>query len=92
MSMTDNKPVDDGGAAFPEAIAVGPAGDVYFGPSGMSKRDYFAGQALIGLGTWVPCRDNGSYPTERAEILRLKADWAYATADAMLAARQEQPQ
>lgn len=41
--------IDDGGAAFPEAIAIGPAGDVYPGMPGLSRRDYFAAAALTGL-------------------------------------------
>ncbi|PCI04593.1 MAG: hypothetical protein COB78_09890 [Hyphomicrobiales bacterium] len=37
----------NGGSAFPEPIAIGPAGDVYYSEHhGMTLRDYFAGQAL----------------------------------------------
>lgn len=43
-----------GGPAFPEAIAVSPAGDVYPGMSGMTLRDYFAAAALTGLIARVP--------------------------------------
>ena len=64
---------DDGGPAFP---SVG--GPEYVKDAGMSLRDWFAGQALAGLGTWNP----GMYPD-----LQAKADFAYATADAMLKAR-----
>lgn len=45
---------------------------------GLSKREYFAGQALAGLaglGPLVPCASNSAYIAERA----------YELADAMLA-------
>ena len=56
---------------------------------GMTLRDWFAGQALAGMGNWAPCPEEGS-PIGRqlaAQIHRLKAEWAYAMADAMLSAR-----
>lgn len=34
---------ENGGPAFPGAIAIGPAGDVYPGFPGMTLRDWFAG-------------------------------------------------
>ncbi|MGN8024555.1 hypothetical protein ACTJJ7_28005 [Phyllobacterium sp. 22229] len=43
--------IKDGGPAFPEAIAVGPAGDVYPGYSGMTLHQYYVGQALAGMCT-----------------------------------------
>lgn len=67
----------DGGPAFPEAIAVGPAGDVYPGFSGMSLRDWFAGQALTGL---------IAHPSAEGSVQSI-TQWAYDYADAMLAAR-----
>lgn len=78
--ITAQKP--DGGPAFPCG------GDLY---SGMSLRDYFAGQALAGIcaawphmkhpkeaeyGGWVPPADHVGY-------------WAYRLADAMLAEREK---
>lgn len=30
-------------------MAIGPSGDIYHSDGGMTLRDYFAGQALIGL-------------------------------------------
>lgn len=65
----------DGGPAFPESIAIGPAGDVYPGMGGMSLRDYFAAQAI------VVCA--GNWPNNPQTASKN----AYAHADAMLALR-----
>jgi hypothetical protein len=71
-----NAPRDEGGHAFPVPVAVSTAGDVYPAFSGMSQRDWFAGQALAGLAAHT-----GSTPRE------LVAQTAYELADAMLAER-----
>lgn len=63
-----------------------PSGDPFHGGNeGMSLRDYFAGQALAGIGTWMP----GYSTPELAnpETLRQRATWAYQQADAMLGER-----
>lgn len=65
----------DGGPAFPESVAIGPAGDVYPGMGGMTLRDYFAGQALVATA--------GNWPN----LSKIAARTAYEHADAMLAAR-----
>ena len=65
---------NDGGPAFSRS-----ATDVSFGQKGMSLRDYFAGQALIGYLS-SPGDSVVSY-TECASI-------AYMQADAMLKARE----
>ncbi len=72
----------DGGPAFPEAIAVGPAGDVYPGFSGMSLRDWFAGQAVVAcIQKCVPQEcDTGE------NMEQMFARKAFLVADAMLAA------
>jgi len=54
--------------------------------TGMSLRDWFAGQALAGIGTWVPTPDITARLVD-ARICAQRAEWAYAQADAMLAAR-----
>ena len=66
---------NDGGPAFPDAVAVSPSGGVYYGTSaGMSLRDWFAGQALAGL-----CTSNPGYAAKQA----------YQHADAMIAERDK---
>lgn len=67
----------DGGPAFPNG---------YTGRAGMTLRDWFAGQELAAMGGWSPCLPNGR-PAEGADRHRVCAEWAYAQADAMLAAR-----
>lgn len=51
--------------------------------AGMSLRDWFAGQALVGMGTWCPGNPTGSLRP------KTQAGYAYAVADAMLTARKE---
>ena len=76
--------INDGGPAFPcsnEQLTHGnpQVGDAW---SGMSLRDYFAGQALMGF------MANTKRPTTYAAD---DAAWAYTIADAMLAAREAKP-
>lgn len=75
--MSDTKQIDDGGPAFPAIpgdMAQGPC--CYWG--GMTLRDWFAGQVLIGLSI----RREGKTDAYDAQL-------AYRLADAMLAARKE---
>lgn len=64
--------MNNGGPAFP---SHGSMGEVV--QEGMSLRDWFAGQALAGMGIIAD-----------AEAWKLAA-WAYETADAMLAEREK---
>jgi hypothetical protein len=85
-----NTPQNDGGAAFPEsASGPYPNGEIVPGRSGMTLRDYFAGQAMqsenitiaimVASGkTAVP--DNWNYDVAKG---------AYSIADAMLAERNQ---
>ncbi|WP_420411644.1 hypothetical protein [Roseibium sp.] len=75
----------DGGAAF--AAAAGTATDMDI-QKGMSLRDWFAGQALTGIGTWIVGDDPSGKLASEAE-LNQRAHWAYRQADAMLRAREE---
>ena len=68
--MTDNR--DDGGPALPVAVN----GDT---TAGMSLRDYFAGQALIGLLA-------GATGAATAELFAAEA---YLCADAMIQERKK---
>lgn len=85
--------IKDGGPAFPKPHDPWPnaKGTTVASSVGMSLRDYFAAAALTGLGTWTPnpCVNDGDDPNRTdAESVRIrKARWAYAQADAMLAAR-----
>ena len=52
---------------------------------GMSLRDWFAGQALVSMGTWMPPSATARLIAD--ETMRARAGWAYRHADAMLAER-----
>lgn len=80
---------EDGGPAFPVHGGHCPDDDPrnHTLGGGMSLRDWFAGQALVSMETWVPNNPDGSYPQMPKNIQRAKATWAYQMADAMLAAR-----
>ena len=64
-------------AAFPVAVPA----DWDSVQNGMSLRDYFAGQALVGM--LAGRQPNNAYPLEHL------AQMSYATADAMIEARDE---
>lgn len=69
------KQIEDGGPAFP--VTAGQ--QVY--SHGMTLRDWFAGQAMIGL-----C--SGINSSSDAWLINCAADLAYQIADAMLEARK----
>lgn len=84
--------IDDGGSAFPQPLAFNPNGEavtpgMYFPDiSGMSLRDWLAGQALKHIGSeYFASGDVGSFA--RCHAMQL-AEHAYNIADAMLAARK----
>lgn len=68
--------INDGGPAFPVPDTYHPNGQVQFGSSGMSLRDWLAGEAMKGLLVSDP---DLSYEQT--------ADAAYKQADAMLVER-----
>ena len=81
MTTADNKR-DDGGYAFPMAGSCEPSGAAFNYPEyGMSLRDWFAGQALVGL-----MGDPGMRPSDTREFQHMAAR-LYQVADAMLAER-----
>jgi hypothetical protein len=72
----------DGGSAFPfhHTYASGDAREDF----GLSKRDYFAGQALAGL---LAQGTQGTF--SKPSGVTCAAAWAYEYADAMLKAREQ---
>jgi hypothetical protein len=93
--MTDDEKT--GGPAFPQSETLHEDGAtlVREAHGGMTKRDWFAGQALVAMGTWHPPGDYvdqygmplQTHTRQYQAILRqLRAEWAYAQADAMIAA------
>jgi len=71
--------INDGGPAFPRPESRGTSGAITLhGQNGMTLRDYFAGQVLVGALADPTCQPS---PIELAKI-------AYRGADAMLAARE----
>ena len=85
--MTDR---DTGGPAYP-ACNEANMNDTM----GMTLRDWLAGQALLGVGTWMPDynTDGGRVDALKSlcnpHMLRVRAEWAYAQADAMLKERSK---
>jgi hypothetical protein len=83
----------DGGPAFPHvAEFIDRVGTTIttrqITEGGMSLRDYFAGQALVGAMTGVANADAAT-PDERAAAFLKLATILYEVADAMLKAREE---
>jgi len=79
--------INNGGPAFPlpdlSGYGIGPfEKDGSYQMSGMSLRDWFAGQALMGF------LANTKRPTTYAAD---DAAWAYTIADAMILAREADP-
>lgn len=82
---------EDGGPAFPGFLVEGSGGEYSQVPySGMSLRDYFAGQALAQMAhRWGDGYDESALERQHRELSDAKevARMAYLYADAMLAAR-----
>ena len=78
----DNVLAEDGGQAFPAAFTVGPNDDLYPPNPGMTLRDYFAAQAMIGIMSTAGGFDRAD---RRHDMV---AEQAFKFADAMLAERQ----
>lgn len=66
------------------AMPVCSGGD--FREGGLSKRELFAAMAMQGNGSWIPPSDYGPFNWDsREDVCALKARWAVAQADALLA-------
>jgi len=80
--------INDGGPAFPHLRRhISDNTYIPLAEGGMSLRDWFAGQALAGISmatTTAAIHGIGKVPPPEIE-----AEWAFATADAMLAEREE---
>ncbi len=75
--------IKDGGSAFP---CEGGHDSGLLSDPGMSLRDWFAGQALAAMGTWVPGYSDFSGLDKDVDR---RAAYAYRMADAILEAREE---
>lgn len=75
-------PFNDRSAFFPASEFVDGSRPEIRNTYGMSLRDWFAGQALAGLGTWCP----GAMPHDEEERTRRRAEWCVKQADAMIQA------
>ena len=76
---------DDGGSAFPSPEIRGYDGTgICAAEYGMSLRDWFAGQAMVGM--YLAAAGSGGLRVDD-KSLRNDADTFYRMADAMLAAR-----
>ena len=72
--------MEDGGPAFPTKTMEAQDNEIVFTKyHGLSIRDWFAGQALVGFGLGT---------LSDAYTMKLASDTAYAIADQMLAARK----
>lgn len=73
--------------AFPSLIDLPPTASAEK-RVGMSLRDYFAGQVMAGIGTWLPHYVNGTSDLHELAAHEARAKFCYVQADAMLEARK----
>lgn len=92
--MSDSKKIDDGGHAYPVCFEGGQNnGDSPYFHTGMSLRDWFAGQVLPNVLNQVMALDSAEYGSiavrlGAANSRSLIGLMAYEYADAMIAARK----
>ena len=80
---------DDGGPAFPRPASPPPATGLEWAEDGMTLRDWFAGQALVGMAP-VVCKPGCQYEPQDGDprsVEEFTAAVVYSLADAMLAER-----
>lgn len=76
--------IDDGGQAFPvPGLSDLPNGDFIHPSTGMSLRDWFAGQMIAGLSRHAFGMSDAELPKEASRC----AAFSYAVADAMIEER-----
>ena len=85
--MADETVAKNWSPAFPLTVESPDGSVTTF--QGMTLRDWFAGQAMTSLGTWMPdlSYDGVHAGLTSVRVLDARAKWAYAQADAMLKAR-----
>ena len=93
--MTDRH---DGGPAFPRPKLGDDCGRAFGQQDGMTLRDWFAGQASAPPESWLHMQrgidrnrnpHNEPHKPAPRDDFQLTAEWKFAHADAMLAARSE---
>ena len=79
---------EDGGGAFPRTWTESWGGELANeSERGMSLRDWFAGQALMG---WLANRPNAAELPTDVSVPEVLARLSYGLADAMIAERQKE--
>lgn len=88
IAAMGDKRKDDGRQAFPQPLAIGPAGDVFPAYPGMTLRQYFAGKAMAAIISKHAALKPTTGPGKDAawDVPRLTAIGAVAYADALIAA------
>lgn len=82
--MNDSKKIDDGGAAFPPSYEPDPSDPMKAIYRGITKRDWFAGQALNAIAATSSASSEEAIP----DLIKKIAEVSYKIADAMIAARK----
>jgi len=75
--------IDDGGPAFPTHETAD-----FYPPTGMSLRDWFAGQVVSGMAAQFDAKTLYATALEGRHPASVITQWAYTIADAMIAARK----
>jgi hypothetical protein len=79
--------IHDGGPAFPYSALTPEGPQIYGDARGMTLRDYFAGQALMGVVAGMNSEQRRRYIVDRAA--GIEAEFVYRIADALIAQREK---